>query len=113
VDALLSYCGLECSSCPAFIARRDNDNELREKTAREWSEQFHAEFIPDSIDCDGCVVEGVHSPYCSMCEIRECATAKGVTTCAHCKDYGCEKLAKVHAMDEQCKARLDEIRTGL
>lgn len=110
---MISYCGLECSQCPAFIARRDNDDELRKQTARQWSEQFQAEFAPETIDCDGCRAAGLHGPYCSMCEIRACAMEKDVPTCAHCADYGCDKLAKVHSMDPQCKARLDKIRSGL
>jgi len=38
---------------------------------------------------------------------------KGLANCAYCTDYGCEKLAKVHGMDAQCKTRLDEIRSSL
>ena len=113
METMISYCGLDCSQCPSFIASRDNDNELRVKTALAWSEQFNTVFAPESIDCSGCRATGVHGPYCSMCSIRACAMEKGVATCAHCADYGCEKLAKVHAMDTQCKMRLDEIRSGL
>lgn len=104
---MIACCGLECSECPAVIARRDNDDALREKTAREWSAQFKVEFSPKSIDCVGCCDTGVHGPYCSACEIRACAMEKALANCA---DYGCEKLAKVHTMDAHCKARLDAIR---
>jgi len=113
MQTMISYCGLDCAQCPAFIARRDNDQALREKTALEWSLQFQTEVNAETIDCSGCCAAGPHSSYCGMCEIKTCATAKEVVTCAHCPDYGCEMLAKVHSMDAHCKARLDEIREGL
>lgn len=35
---LIACCGLDCEGCDARIATVGNDNELREKTARKWSE---------------------------------------------------------------------------
>ena len=112
METIIACCGLDCTQCPAFIAKRDNNDELRKTTAREWSQQFKVEFAPESIDCSGCRTTGMHGPYCVMCQIRICCIGKGLLTCAHCADYGCEKLAKVHGMDAQCKARLDDIRGG-
>jgi hypothetical protein len=103
-------CGLECSACPAFIAGRDDDDELRKKTAREWSEMFQIDITPESINCAGCLASGVHGPYCGMCEIRSCAMEKALESCAFCPDYGCAKLQKVHVIDEHCKKRLDALR---
>ena len=34
----IAYCGLECEACEAHIATINDDNELRMKVAREWSE---------------------------------------------------------------------------
>lgn len=34
---LIACCGLDCESCDARIATVENDNELKEKTARKWS----------------------------------------------------------------------------
>jgi len=36
----MAMCGLDCGSCAAFIATKNNDNELREKTAKEWTERY-------------------------------------------------------------------------
>jgi len=33
----LRYCGLNCEDCPVFIASANDDDMLRQKTAREWS----------------------------------------------------------------------------
>lgn len=39
---LIACCGLDCEGCDARIATVGNDNELREKTARKWSEMNNA-----------------------------------------------------------------------
>lgn len=35
---LIAYCGLDCEKCDARIATLNDDNVLREKTAKLWSE---------------------------------------------------------------------------
>ncbi|MBP5242059.1 MAG: DUF3795 domain-containing protein, partial [Clostridia bacterium] len=35
---MFAYCGLDCGQCDAYLATRNNDQALREKTARLWSE---------------------------------------------------------------------------
>ncbi|MDD5037971.1 MAG: DUF3795 domain-containing protein [Dehalococcoidales bacterium] len=40
----LGYCGLNCGTCPVFIAKVNDDNELRIKTAKEYSE-LYGEFL--------------------------------------------------------------------
>ena len=36
-EQLVAICGINCLGCPAYVARKTDDNELREKTAKEWS----------------------------------------------------------------------------
>ena len=112
METMISRCGLECTQCPAFIARVEDNDELRRKTAEEWSKQFNMTVPPERINCDGCLSEGVHSQYCEMCEIRKCGKEKGLTSCAFCGDYACEKLGKVLDMAPECKKWLDGIRSG-
>ena len=38
MNDMIAYCGLNCEKCDAFIATQNNDNALREKTAKLWSE---------------------------------------------------------------------------
>ena len=35
---LIAYCGLDCEICEARIATINDNNELREKVAKLWSE---------------------------------------------------------------------------
>ncbi len=111
MSTIISFCGMECSSCPAYIATQENNDELRKKTAEEWAKLFKMDVSPEDINCDGCTVEGAHSAYCNICEIRKCGTDRGLQSCAFCDDYGCEKLVKVHQMEPACRKRLDELRS--
>lgn len=111
---MISMCGLDCASCPAFLARKTNDQALRVKTAAEWSVQYHSDIKPDDINCVGCLVrEGVHVGHCGECELRACGFAKGVKTCAHCPDYPCAMLEKFLEMVPPARANLEEVRRSL
>lgn len=109
---MLSMCGLDCAVCPAFIAQKTDDNALREKTAAEWSQQFHIELKPADINCASCLkVKGVHIGHCSECEIRKCGLARKVKNCGLCSEYvSCENLGKFLANVPPAKANLEEVR---
>ena len=84
---MVSYCGLDCSECGAYIAMKNNDQALREKTAAEWSQVHQFNFTPDMINCTSCKSSGVHIGHCSECEIRKCASGKGVENCGACAEF--------------------------
>ncbi len=93
----IAYCGLDCEVCEARLATVNNDDSLREKVATLWSELNGVEITPDMINCSGCRIEGVKTPYCdSLCPIRQCALKKGHDTCGSCSDMeACEKVAMI------------------
>ena len=35
---MIGYCGLDCEKCDAYIATVNDDQALREKTAKLWAE---------------------------------------------------------------------------
>ena len=95
---LIACCGLDCGSCDARIATVADDNELREKTAREWSVLNNSpEITAATINCMGCRTDGVKFAFCSdMCEIRRCVHGKGFDTCGECEELdGCSIVAPV------------------
>ena len=82
---LIAYCGLDCEKCDARTATLNNDNTLREKVAKLWSEMNGVEITAEMINCEGCRADGVKTPFCdSMCQIRQCALGKGYETCGNC-----------------------------
>lgn len=111
---MISCCGLLCHECGAFLATQNNDDEKRKEVAQLWSKEYKSEIKPEDINCNGCLSEGkALFNYSTVCEIRKCGKEMGVLNCAHCNDYGCEKLDKFFQMVPDCKKRLDEIRAGL
>ena len=84
---MIAYCGLDCKKCDAYLATINDDQALREKTAKLWAELNNAPILPEHINCEGCRVDGIKTVYCdSLCGIRQCALKKGVTTCGDCPD---------------------------
>lgn len=81
----IAYCGLDCEACDAYLATIHNDQALREKTAKLWSELNNAPILPEHICCEGCREDGAKTVFCDrLCAIRRCALEKGVTTCGDC-----------------------------
>ena len=96
---LIAYCGLDCEKCDAYIATKNNDDQLREKTAQFWSELNNTTILPEQINCDGCRADGVKAAFCDMfCNIRKCAVDSEVTTCGECPTMEeCQLLAMITA----------------
>ena len=84
---MIAYCGLDCEKCDAYLATINDDQALREKTAKLWAELNNAPILPEHINCQGYRVDGIKTVFCdSLCGIRQCALKKGVTTCGDCPD---------------------------
>lgn len=108
---LIACCGLDCESCDARIATVTDDDALREKTARLWSElNNEPQITVQTINCMGCRTEGVKTVYCGeMCEIRKCVNAKGFDTCGDCDELDdCPTVGAVlqHAPEAKENLRL-------
>lgn len=94
---MIAYCGLDCEKCDAYRATIRDDQALREKTAKLWTELNQVPIQPEDINCQGCRMDGVKTVYCDqLCGIRQCALKRGVTTCGDCPDM--EKCQTVGAI---------------
>ena len=97
----IAICGLDCSSCGAYIATKNRDDSLREKTAREWTERYRKDgrnrppVRAEDINCNGCLSEGPIYLYCKQCKVRQCGLEKKITNCRECANYKCDKLIKL------------------
>ena len=104
----IAYCGLDCAACEARIATVNDDQALREKVAKLWSELNGVEITPEMIHCAGCRIDGVKTPYCdSLCPIRQCALGRQVETCGVCPELdACEKVAMILKNNEDARRNL-------
>ena len=100
---MIAYCGLDCSKCDAYKAMATNDNALREKTAKLWSELNGVTILPEHINCEGCKQDGIKTVFCeSLCQIRQCAMQKGVKTCGYCDMFeGCKTVGAIVSGNEE------------
>lgn len=95
----IAYCGLDCGRCDAYLATVHNDQSLREKTAKLWTELNQTPITPEDIRCLGCRGDGAKTVFCQhMCAIRQCALKRSVATCGACPDFAaCPTLAPILA----------------
>ena len=93
----IAYCGFDCEKCDARIATINDDNVLRKKVAKQWTEMFNSNITPKMINCTGCRIYGIKTPYCdSLCEIRQCGMRKRYETCGDCRELdSCKKLQMI------------------
>ena len=105
---LIAICGLDCEHCDAYIATKNNDQVLREQTAKRWSELNQAPILPEHINCEGCRMDGAKTLFCSsLCEIRKCAVAKCLETCGECEEKeSCPKVGAIWRHNPQAKTNL-------
>lgn len=97
MNPLIAFCGLDCASCEARTATIHNDDALRARVAQDWSALNHVEIRPEDINCMGCRVDGVKTPFCDrLCPIRQCALQRGVAHCGECAEMAhCDTLHRV------------------
>ncbi|MDH4207760.1 MAG: DUF3795 domain-containing protein [Anaerolineae bacterium] len=113
MEEILAYCGIVCTECPAYPATQAGDDEHLGHVAQEWSNE-DLKLEPADLLCDGCLPGATrYAVFCSECGARLCALARGLPNCAHCEDFGCEKLRTTFEMVPDAKVRLDRIRDSL
>lgn len=112
-DTIFSMCGLDCADCPAFIARKNDNDELRKKTAEKWAKEFNApEIKPDDINCLGCLslIEPLFN-HCKVCEVRKCGLERELKNCGKCEDYNdCGKITNLHKEIPSGKKICDDVK---
>lgn len=115
MEQMIAYCGLTCTDCPAYLATRADDRAELERVAAMWREEYNApDITAESVICDGCLADSERKcGHWHECEIRACAMALNVANCAHCADYGCDKIEGFFGFVPDARATLDRVRAGL
>jgi hypothetical protein len=92
-------------------ALTNNDNELRKKTAEEWSKQYNADIKAEDINCLGCKSEVLFG-HCNVCEIRKCAIGKSLDNCSKCSSFSCDQLEGILKFVPEARRNLEESKNS-
>lgn len=108
---MIGYCGLDCEKCDAYLATVNDDQALREKTAKLWAELNSAPILPEHINCRGCRAEGAKTVFCeSLCAVRQCALKKGMATCGACPELErCRTVGEIFANSPEALNNLKDL----
>jgi hypothetical protein len=120
----IAYCGLNCVSCPIYLATRETDakkqSRMREDIAGDIKKYYGMTIQGKDVnDCDGCTSDsGRLFCGCQQCKIRKCARGKEVENCAHCNEYACDELKNFFSsggklVEADAQKMLDAIRVRL
>ena len=106
-----SCCGIDCEVCEAYIATLTDNDALKEKVAKRWSDLYGKKIRPGDVNCRGCSSVGTKGIYCdTMCRIKPCCRKKGIDTCAQCPDFPCKDLAEVFRHFPDAEKRMKALR---
>lgn len=127
---VLSRCGYRCDLCPAYEPNLKTLAD-RQRISEGWLKYFGFRIAPEEVGCVGCLNQGKHAY--ENCPVRPCVVQRGLQNCAHCDNFGCEKLQPIMEFAKQLgkqfenmpaedyvlfvhpyesKARLTQIRQG-
>ena len=116
METIIGACGLVCSECKAYKATQAYDSVAIACIAEQWSKQYKVEFKPEDVWCEGCMTAGQRkNRHCATgCGIRACVQSRGLSDCAQCPDYTCDKLKEFFAYfgdkESPAKVMLDALR---
>jgi hypothetical protein len=84
----ISKCGYRCDLCPAHESNLKSDAD-KKRMCDAWAKYLGSNIEPEVITaCEGCQ-KGGGEPDCA---VRKCSEERNLENCAHCDDFGCEKL---------------------
>lgn len=87
----LCYCGHDCARCLTYLATIHDDESLRERAQKFYSETFGLEIPLDRVVCHGGRSE--HPFYlCAECPFAKCCNNRGIASCTDCPKYSCDLL---------------------
>lgn len=111
MEQIIGACGLVCSDCGAYKYTQAGNAAAVARLAEQWNKEYGTGVRPEHVWCDGCLASGERKcGHCAECEIRACVVSHDVPSCAHCADYGCEKIDAFLEMAPGARETLDAIR---
>lgn len=99
----ISFCGDDCSRCPRYLARSDEE---KRAVAELWRRMGWRETVvsPEEIACQGC------SPLRACAYgLTDCLRERGATKCSECPDFPCGKTETLLRRSEESQKKAREV----
>jgi len=91
-----------------YIATVNNDDKLREETAKKWSKEINLEITAKDLVCYGCKSSQTWK-MCRDCPFVKCCKGKGLDNCGECDSYPCAEINKFLKNLPEESAFLDQV----
>ena len=106
MEPIIAKCGYRCDLCPAYETNLKSDAD-KQRMSDAWGKYCGFQVPAEQIhSCPGCVIGGADP----TCTVRPCVIEKNIENCAHCEQFGCDKLKdKMNFVEENVKVDLSEI----
>ena len=91
MEPILSYCGMRCDLCLAYLPNVTAHPENRQSLSDGWHQYFGFHIPPEEIHCHGCRSTAKET-LDKDCPVRPCAIERELEHCAQCDDYSCDRL---------------------
>jgi hypothetical protein len=111
----IAFCGLDCSTCDAFIATQGDDVPAKYHVIQNWEKMYHVKGLTlEYVTCDGChAMTGRLCGHCVECKIRVCGISKDIQNCASCNEFEkCELIQGFIGNVAIARQNLETIRSN-
>lgn len=109
MSMIIAACGNNCSECPRYVKHpyEKTEEELLH-TAELWMKIGYRDHVvsTDEIACSGCKPEN----WCRY-QVVKCCEERGISNCAQCLDYPCERMRECFAVTRSFEPKCREVCT--
>lgn len=103
MNRIIAKCGYRCDLCPAYETNLKGEAD-KQRMSEALKKYYECNLPPEMVrPCKGC--RAAREAPDPNCPVYPCAVERGMETCGHCADFGCNKLKERMDVVEECMAK--------
>lgn len=108
MNKLIAYCGINCATCPLYIATKSDNCLMKQELATKWGQLYNRSFDIKDMECYGCKSKK-RFVLSKGCDISICNISKGITTCTECSSHPCERINKFYEWQKNNDTKVEKV----
>lgn len=108
MNELVAYCGINCATCPLYIATKCNDYLMKQELSIKWGQLYKRSFDITDMECYGCKSEKRFF-LSDKCDISSCNISKAISTCTECSSHPCDRIKKFYEWQANNDTKVEKI----